>query len=86
MWELGTYYNYVIQMNVCHALYYNRGFRDDLMTILENDNGTQMSKLIYSYSSCELVIRETDGLHTPALVRDFKIVAMVFGKLERMGF
>lgn len=57
-----------------------------VMTILENDNGTQMSKLIYSYSRCELVIRETDGLHTPALVRDFKIVAMVFGKLERMGF
>lgn len=74
MWEMGTYYNYVIQMNICHALNYKIGGL--VMTILENDNGTQMSKLIYPYpySSCEPVIRETDGLHTPALFRDLKIV------------
>lgn len=38
------------------------------------DNGAQMSK--YLSISCEPVICEAEGLHTPALVGDLKIVGL----------
>lgn len=40
------------------------------------DNGAQMSKLIYLSISCEPVICEAEGLHTPASVGDLKIVGL----------
>lgn len=56
------------------------------MTILENDNGAQMIKLIYPYNSCEPVIRETEGLNTPALVRDLKILVVGLWETGKNGF
>lgn len=74
-------FNYVMLamdrlMNVCHALNCKKGGlvkhgHEDL-----RDDGAQMSKLIYPSISCEPGIRETECLHTRALVGDLKIVVL----------
>lgn len=40
------------------------------------DNGAQMSDLVYLSISCEPVLRESEGLHAPALVTELKIVGL----------
>lgn len=66
----------VMNVRVSHALNFKKGSlvkhgRDDL-----RNNGAQMSVLIYPYVSCEPVLRESEDLHAPALVKDLKIVGL----------
>lgn len=51
-------------MNVCHALNCVR------------DNGAEMLKLAFSHVSSEPVFRAAEGLYTPALIADLKIVGL----------